>query len=95
MTFRDPPPPKYFNPATLEKVVLAAQAQSTQLGMLDRELGISKTYLSKVRIRRLSAKLQLTILLQAVREKEAQMQFEDMDQMAEYARTAGGGAEWE
>lgn len=48
MTFRDPPPPKYFDPAVLEKIVRDAQNNNTQLGLLDREVGKSKAYLNKV-----------------------------------------------
>ncbi|KAG8909090.1 hypothetical protein FRC00_010791, partial [Tulasnella sp. 408] len=47
VTFRDPPPPKYFDPAVLEKIVRDAQNNNTQLGLLDREVGKSKAYLNK------------------------------------------------
>ncbi|KAG9009920.1 hypothetical protein FRB90_008085 [Tulasnella sp. 427] len=47
VTFRDPPPPKYFDPAVLEKIVREAQSSNTQLGLLDRDIGKSRTYLSK------------------------------------------------
>lgn len=48
MTFKDAPPPKHFDPAILEKVVREAQAQGAQLGVVDREVGLNKTYLYKV-----------------------------------------------
>lgn len=47
VTFRDPPPPKYFDPAVLEKIVRDAQGNNTQLGLLDRDVGKSRAYLNK------------------------------------------------
>ncbi|KAG8989424.1 hypothetical protein FRB95_003150 [Tulasnella sp. JGI-2019a] len=47
VTFRDPPPPKHFDPVVLERILADAQMQSAQLGMDDRMLGKSKAYIFK------------------------------------------------
>jgi len=47
VAFRDPPPPKYFDPVVLERILADAQMMGAQLAMDDRALGKSKPYLSK------------------------------------------------
>ncbi|KAG8933579.1 hypothetical protein FRC02_011594 [Tulasnella sp. 418] len=47
VTFQDSPPPLYFNPSVLEKILIKAQQESLLLEQANKALGKSKEYLTK------------------------------------------------